>query len=193
MKQIIFYAILALTLFVGITRVEAAQIHCAAGDGNPAGVEQQLKNRVDVNLADANGYTALIWAAFNGRPESIPLLMKHGANVDHVTNSGNTALLVAAGQGHTNIVQLLIEHGANMKTANIDRNTALIMAARNGHTEIVKALLPYLQKIDLLAVNKDGMTALEVAKTNDIRTLIQNRINEQLRRDMQTKSARNVA
>jgi ankyrin repeat protein len=46
----------------------------------------------DVNGADLQGQTPLMWAAAKGRPDTMAVLIKHGANVNAVTRKGFTAL-----------------------------------------------------------------------------------------------------
>ena len=50
----------------------------------------------DVNLADNDGDTSLMWAAIGGQTECLLELIKSGADVNLSNNFGSTALIHAA-------------------------------------------------------------------------------------------------
>jgi ankyrin repeat protein len=106
-------------------------------------VEQAIKQGYDVNTADLEKRTALMFAAFNGQTEIIKLLLAAGADVNAQDQIGTSALMFAASAPDgTEAVQLLLDAGAKINM--IDNNehfSALMWAAAEGQTENVKLLL----------------------------------------------------
>ena len=68
---------------------------------------QVIITGADVNVQNADGSTALIWASRDGKTEIVRLLLKAGANVDIQDASGLTAIQLAIIGRHTEIVELL--------------------------------------------------------------------------------------
>ncbi len=66
-----------------------------------------LAKGANVNYANTNGDTALIWAACNGNTEVVKRLMDGGADKTKKTKSGKTALDLALQNNHRSIVALL--------------------------------------------------------------------------------------
>ena len=60
----------------------------AVKNGNVATVKTLLAQKVDVNAAEADGTTALHWAAHIGNTPVADLLLKAGANVKAATRAG---------------------------------------------------------------------------------------------------------
>ncbi len=119
----------------------------AAKNGNLEGVEAALNAGVDVNYADSDGYTALMWAAVYEHTEMVRLLIEQGADVNRANNNGTTALMWAAVYGHTDIVRLLIEQGAEVNRANNYGSTALIWAALYERINTARVLIGHGARI----------------------------------------------
>lgn len=83
-----------------------------------------LKNKADVNKADAQANTALMVAAANGNDASVAVLIKAGANLEKVNRQGMTALIMAAREGHHESVKLLLAAGADKKVADFTGRSA---------------------------------------------------------------------
>jgi ankyrin repeat protein len=60
--------------------------------GNPQPIVYLLGKGVDVNAADADGHTALMWRAFWGDAQAVELLLKRGADPLARNRMGETAL-----------------------------------------------------------------------------------------------------
>src|SRR5579885_1276187 len=67
----------------------------AVKDGNKAAAASLIKDKADVNAAQADGTTALIWAASKDDMDMADLLIRSGANVNAATDYGVTALTLA--------------------------------------------------------------------------------------------------
>ena len=66
----------------------------AVCEGDVESVLEHLNNKVQVDVVDANGNTALLLAA-EGEPEIVDALLQAGCNVDHQNSAGTTAIMVA--------------------------------------------------------------------------------------------------
>ena len=111
--------------------------------GDAATIQALLKKKVDVNAQQANGATALHWAAYRRDAESTAALIRAGANVNLKNNYGVTPLALAAQQGNPAVLDLLLKAGAkpndpvNFVNAG---ETPLMSAARSASVDAVKAL-----------------------------------------------------
>src|SRR4030095_6813154 len=80
--------------------------------GDAATVQALLKQKIDVNAPQANGATALHWAAYRSDAESTAALIRAGANINLTNNYGVTPLALAAQQGNPAVLDLLLKAGA---------------------------------------------------------------------------------
>jgi len=78
----------------------------------PDQVKFVLSRGVDINAADACGWTALHRAVLYNLPEIVKLLIAKGADVNLKDSDGRTPLWLAKEGGHTEIVELLKKHMA---------------------------------------------------------------------------------
>lgn len=123
-----------------------------------AKVTALLKLGVDVNAAQADGMTALHWAAYHDNVATALLLTKAGANVKAANRYGVTPLSLACTNGNADLVALLLNAGADANTKLKGGETPLMTAARTGKLAPVKALLAH--KADVNAKDRKGQTAL---------------------------------
>lgn len=106
---------------------------------------------VDVNTADADKTTALIWAAANGHKGLVKKLIDNGADVNAYNEDCETALILAAREGHSDIVKLIIDSGkADLDIRDVrSGNTALMEAAYEKDKDSVKLLIDAGATIEL--------------------------------------------
>ena len=123
------------------------------------GVEAAIAAGADIDAADINGNTALIFAASYGHRDVVRLLLDRGAGINAVDVLRDTALIKAAFSGHRDVIRLLLDRGAGIN------GTALILAAQNDHIDTVKLLLSRGANIN--AINDYGSTSLIQAAQND--------------------------
>src|SRR5262245_52503517 len=93
-----------------------SQLADAAEKSDRAAIRTLLKQRVDLNAAQADGMTALHWAAFLDDVETARALMEAKAKVTVTNRYGVTPLSLACQNGNGPIVELLLEHGADPNT-----------------------------------------------------------------------------
>ena len=94
-----------------------------------------------MNAAEADGTTALHWAADGDNPGLVELLVRAGANVKAANRYGVTPLWLACMNGNAATVELLLKAGADPNTVLPEGETVLMTAARTGKVDAVKVLL----------------------------------------------------
>ena len=131
--------------------------------------EEILRNPGQIDVPDANGRTALEWAAARGDERSVITLLSYGADPNNIDHKLNTPLTLASNQNHTVCVRLLLEAGAHPDPGlpnGIKFGSPLNCAARNASDPLLlKTLLDF--NADIEASNVDGVTPLlQVARGN---------------------------
>src|SRR5881397_267676 len=100
-----------------------------------------LQQRVDVNAAEADGTTALHWAARANDLQAADMLLRAGANVKLANRYGVTPLYLASTNGNAAMIELLLKAGADPNSALPEGETALMTAARSGSADAVTTLI----------------------------------------------------
>lgn len=85
--------------------------------GSVETVRQLLRGNVDIECADSEGGTPLMYAAANCNEVVVNLLLKKGANVEARDKNGMSPLICAAISGNKDIVSALLENGAKVQKA----------------------------------------------------------------------------
>lgn len=122
-------------------------------------VDELLRAKVDVNVAEADGATALAWAAHLGQGEMADALLRAGADVHAADVYGETALTLAAANGDGALVRSLLAAGAKADTTRWNGETVLMLAAGAGSLDGVKALIRHGANVNA-AEPRLGQTAL---------------------------------
>ncbi len=149
--------ILALALAQGLFAAES-RVAAAAEKSDRATLRTLLKQRADVNAPQADGMTALHWAAHLNDLETAQALADAKANSNATNRYGVTPLSLACQNGNTAMVELLLARGADANTTLHGGETVLMTAARTGQAGPVKALLVRGAIVD--AKERRGQTAL---------------------------------
>ena len=113
----------------------------AVKTGNAEAVLALLKQHVDVNAPQADGATALHWAAHRDDVKTADLLIRAGARVNAANDLGATPLYLACTNRNAAMVNRLITAGANPNAALLRGETVLMECARTGDQGAVTALL----------------------------------------------------
>ncbi len=121
-------------------------------------VQSLLKERADAKAPQADGMTALHWAAQHENAASVQALLTAGANAGATNRYGVTPLSLACVNGNEDIVRALLKAGADANTTLMGGETVLHTAARTGRGGPVKALLERGAKVD--ATDRKGQTPL---------------------------------
>jgi ankyrin repeat protein len=125
------------------TKPPSAPLADAAQHGDAQAIQALLKKKVDVNAPQADGATALHWAAYRSDAQSAAALIRAGANVNVRNKYGITPLALAAQQGSAPVLDLLLRAGAKPNDPINFVNsgeTPLMHAARSSKVDAVKSL-----------------------------------------------------
>lgn len=127
-------------------------------------VIKNLIDKIDVNISDSHGKSALILAARDGHEEIVKLLLQvPNINVNARNIRLETPLMLAALFGRENIVKLLLAMpDININAENNMKSTALMAAAKSDKQNMLKLLLD-APGIKIDAKNASGKTALNIA------------------------------
>ena len=138
-----------------------------------------LEAGADVNLADTKGQSALIIAVQMGLDGMIEKLLSHNADPNVCNAESESALHIAAAFNKYSAIPRLLQaskYGAlqdayAMRLDNKGRSP-LHVAALHGQLDALEELLNY-PALDITLRDKDGKTALELAKNDDVRRELQ--------------------
>ncbi|HET7221474.1 MAG TPA: ankyrin repeat domain-containing protein [Vicinamibacterales bacterium] len=143
----------------GVDAGPSASLADAAEKADRARVAALLKQKADVNAAQADGMTALHWAVYHDDGEIAGQVLRAGANVNAANRYGVTPLSLACTNGSASLVTLLLTGGADPNLALPGGETPLMTAARTGTLASVKALLARGALVDAKDAAR-GQTAL---------------------------------
>ena len=131
----------------------------AVKNRDAAAVRALIQKRTDVNAAEADGTTALHWAAHADDTAAARLLVDAGARVAAANRYGVQPLTLACINGSTGMIELLLRAGADPNTRAPGGETALMTAARTGVVAAVRALVERGADVNALEGQR-GQTAL---------------------------------
>ena len=130
----------------------------AVKKGDAQGVRSLITQHADVNTPEADGTTALHWAAHRDDLQMADVLIRNGANVKAANRYGVTPLSLACENGNAAIIQRLLKAGADPNTV-LGGETVLMTAARTGNVDAVTVLLAQGADVQVKE-NWRGQTAL---------------------------------
>src|SRR5262245_58474422 len=86
-----------------------AKLATAVKAGDKATIQTLLQQRVDVNVPETDGTTALHWAVRNDDADLIDRLIRAGANVKAANRYGITPLYLACVNGNAAVIEKLLK------------------------------------------------------------------------------------
>ncbi len=117
-----------------------------------------LETDAPLDARQADGTTALVWAAYHDDEKLVRRLVDEGADVTAANLYGYSALVAACVNGNGGIVKTLLDAGADTNAVRDGGETVLMTAARTGDLDSVRALVAAGADVD--AKEQRGQTAL---------------------------------
>ncbi len=96
---------------------------------------------IDVNAADPDGSTPLMWATYTVDHELVRQLLKKGAKPGVTNRYGSSPLDEAVKLGDAEMARMLLDAGADANSPNQDGETALMLASNIGSLPIAQMLI----------------------------------------------------
>ena len=147
----------------------------AVKSGDGAAARALLAKKADVNVAEADGTTALHWAAELDDLQMAEALIRAGAKAQIANRHGVTPLHLAATNGNAAMLGQLLTAGADPNTALPGGETALMTAARTGNADAVGALIARGANVNAKETQKGQTPLMWAAAENNgvaIRVLV---------------------
>ena len=120
----------------------------AAMKGDIATVKTLLAKKADVNAPQADGATAIQWAAYNNNVALADVLINGGADVKLANHDGATALSLAAINGNAPMIEKLLLAGADPNERQPNGETPLMLASRNGNVDAIKVFIDHKAEVN---------------------------------------------
>jgi len=159
LKNLGLFVVICAISVDGIASAEDLGVVTAAQSRDNKAIRSLVKERANVNAAQADGATALAWAAYYNDVKMADLLIAAGADVNAANEYGITPLWLACTNGSGPMVAKLLKGRADANRAQWSGATPLMMCARTGSPDAVKSLLARKAEVNA-AETKHGQTAL---------------------------------
>jgi ankyrin repeat protein len=145
-----------------------ADLFNSAEAGDLEAVKALIASGSDVNEADEDGWTPLIFAAAEGHVEIVGSLLEAGAKVDAQTSEGATPLVVAILKKHPDVVTALLKAGADPSREFKDGLTPAMLAQASGDAAVKKAV-PAPKAAAQVTIKPFGPATYYAKKTANVR------------------------
>jgi ankyrin repeat protein len=146
-------ALVAALLAAGVAEAAVPLVE-AARRGEVAAIRAALSNKVDANVAEPDGTTALHWAAQRGDVEIAAILLRAKAGASARNQYGVTPLALASRGGHAAMVATLLKAGADANATLPGGETALMTASFAGAVDVMALLITHGANVN---ATDDGM------------------------------------
>ncbi|KAM7490923.1 hypothetical protein LguiA_033844 [Lonicera macranthoides] len=146
-------------------------LHTAARSGDLNAVQLICSsNPLAVNSRDKHSRTPLHLAAWSGQAQVVSYLCKNKADVGAAAMDDMGAIHFAAQKGHLEVVRTLISSGVSVKSSNRKGMTPLHYAVQGSYLDLIKYLVK--KGANLTAKTKAGKTPLDLAKSDEVRSVL---------------------
>ena len=131
-------------------------LHYAAATGNIKAIHSWLTSGADINVANKNGTTPLMFACATPEKECcVAELLRLGANANAIDATGNTALCYKAAHCHKvdlktseRIAKILIKAGCDPTICNKNGETFIDILKRRYQNKLAKKLEEWLKEME---------------------------------------------
>jgi ankyrin repeat protein len=166
----------------------------AAMTGDASAVRALIQQKAEVNAAQADGATAIQWAAYRDDLEMADALIAAGANINLANREGATPMYLASQHGSAPMIAKLLQAGADASAFGPGGETPLMLVARTGNLDAIRLLLDH--HADVNAKDKQrGTTALmwatDQAHPEAVKLLVEHGASVSAATDVDTRNARN--
>jgi uncharacterized protein len=160
-------ATLTLAIFLTFSALDAraaSEVADAAMNNDLGAVRSLLRQKSDVNKAQADGATALHWAVRWDNLQAVELLIQSGANVKAANRFGVTPMSLACVNGSAAIIRRLLKAGVDPNAPLSELGeTALMVAAQTGNVDAVAALLEHGADVNAREISRGGTAIMWAA------------------------------
>jgi len=111
---------------------------------------EQIRAGADVNQAQGDGTSPLLWAVNRSDYEVAEALLAKKANPNAGNEFGALPLLEALRLNDARMAKMLLDAGAKVDSANPDDETALMLAIKGGNFQIVQTLVDLGAKVNVI-------------------------------------------
>ena len=144
----------------------------SASLGDLPSVQDLLAYRADLNAANKDGNTALIYAARFDRPEVIkmmllPQTMQTPLDVNAQNKAGETALYWGAAKGNVEVVKRLLAAGADPTIAAKNGLVPYAVAKKNGRGQVLEWFNKDIREVENAVIAQDNAQILAKKKAEE--------------------------
>jgi ankyrin repeat protein len=132
-----------LATFALVTHSQQLRVVDAVRNGDIDTVKSLIRAGADVNIPDAEGSTALSYAAHQNNTEMVDALLSAGTDINTPNEYGATPVYIAAANADAKLIEKLLMAGGDPNTGLLSGETPLMVAAERGKFDAVKILLNY--------------------------------------------------
>jgi ankyrin repeat protein len=159
-----------------------------------AAVRSLIEQKADVNAPQADGATALQWAAYNNDLATAEMLIAAGASVKAANHDGATPMYLASFEGSPAMLEALLKAGADANELGPQGETPLMLASRSGNLEAMRVLFAHHANVnakDRLRGTTALMWASEQGHSDALKLLIESQADVMATSNPDTRNARN--
>jgi uncharacterized protein len=166
----------------------------AAMNGDRPALQSLVQQKADVNAAQADGATAIQWAAYRDDLEMADVLIGAGADIKLANREGATPLYLASVHGSAPMIEKLLKAGADPNQLGPQGETPLMLAARTGNLDAIRTLLDHHADVnakDKLRGTTALMWATEQSHPEAVKLLVERGATVGAQSEFDSRNARN--
>ena len=121
LRYLIVVGVAAVTAYFTAGAAPSSPVADAAMKGDVAAVKALISQRADVNMPQADGATALQWAAYDNNLALADLLIAAGADVKKANREGATPMYLASIRGSAPMIERQLTSRTQHQVAGVGR------------------------------------------------------------------------